>query len=1070
MRTMAECRGAQSQSPQRLMVLGLGLAVAAAAAPAEAQTDADRLGPVGQAILDMSLGGTATGVTGGMVFGDHSQWMGAAGTRDIAGNQPLAPTDQMRIGSQTKTYTGTVILQMVDEGLVSLDQTLDDWLPDLDIPNGDTITLRNAIGMTSGIKDYLDAPSIEDPSETILDQWNNLTDGPPYGVGDYTPEQLITQATLLSPEPIGEMNYSNTNFVILGLIAERASCTVPGGCSDIETLIQDRIIAPLELEQTHFPTDRDFTTQFSEGQFYLTTGAVDFTSSSPQVPWSAGAMLSSARDELIWVRELSENEFGLLTPETFRERITDTTKGNVAGIPAEYGYAIYYMPGLGAGGTLLGHSGAISGYTSSVFYDPGLDIAFGLNLSAFPALPPENFPNYLDPSEPVIASDFESFSTPLILFALQRAMALEVQQSGSCGPGDTVPTAGMVTCTGSAARTEGLVRTGGDLVVAASGQTIDGFDITSGTAVPIQTPRPAMAFFGSRQAAYHLSGGADILFAAGSLVEAYGAEVTVVELADDGASAVFEGTVRAFGPGSLVAHGDDAGGQRVWMTQGATAIGDIDLGGGGDRVVMDGTLTGDVMLNDPSSTLSGTGTVTGTVSDGMAQPGGSAFGTLTVGTWSPGTGGLEAEIGPDGAADLLAVTDTASVGSAALVVPVEQGADGTYVVLSAGTLDGMFASVSSIGGRGGVAAAAVGNDVLVTTVNPSFLDAGHQTAQLAFSRQFDAIDSRLGGAAATGAGTLGFQMAMAAGTVDMPSEAAPVFQILGAAASEPLQVGEASVWGKVSYTFGDQDGTGGAAGFDYDGVGVTAGLDYGIAPGWTGGVVFGFDRSEADVDRSGGTGVDTDTLFAGGHIRADLTERAFAQAAALVGRGESDGNRVTFSGGTRFVQSYEQEDWRLGFRATAGADFETGSFTITPRVSATLTHVASDGYTETGGSPTPLTVGDSDRTTARLEATVAARHDIALDEVGGGDRILTALGYAGLGAQEILDEGDTRVIAAGIGATTVQGLDDGQIYLPVGLSLEMDLGGGGSLFAGYDGEFGEHYTDHSVSGGLRLRF
>lgn len=1068
MRAIPGWKRAQWLSPQCLVAVGLGLATATAADPANAQSDADRLGPVGQAILDMTVGGTATGVTGGMVFGDHSQWMGAAGTRDIARTQDLAPTDQMRIGSQTKTYTGTVILQMVDEGLVSLDQTLDDWLPDLGIPNGDTITLRNAIGMTSGIQDYLDAPSIEDPSETILDQWNNFADGPPYGVGDYTPEQLITQATTLSPFPIGEMHYSNTNFVILGLIAERASCTAPGGCTDIETLIQDRIITPLALEQTHFPTDRAFTTQFSDGQFYLTTGAVDFTSSSPQVPWSAGAMLSSTRDELIWVRELSENQDGLLTPETFAQRITDTTEGSVAGIPSEYGYAIYYMPGLGAGGTLLGHSGAISGYTSSVFYDPGLDIAFGLNLNAFDALPPENFPNYLEPGVPVIASDFDSFSTPLILFTLQRAMALEAQQAGSCGPGDTVPAAGTVTCTGSAARTAPVMRAGGDLTVAASGQTIDGFDITSGTAVPIQTPRPAMAFFGSGAAAYHLSGGADIHFATESLVEAYGRGVMVVDMQGDGASALFDGTVSAFGPGSLVAHGDDRS-QRVWMNPGATAIGDIDLGGGGDRVALDGTLTGDVMLTDPSSVLSGTGTVTGTVSDGTAQPGGSAFGTLTIGTWSPGTGSLQAQIGAGGATDLLAVTDTASVGSAALVVPVGQGAEGTYTVLSAGTLDGMFATVRSTGGRGGVAAAAIGNEVQVTTMSPSSLDAGHQAAQLAFSRQFDAIDSRLG-SAATSAGTLGFQMAMAAGTVDMPSEAAPLFQILGAAASDPLQVGESSVWGKVSYTFGDQDGTGGAAGFDYDGVGVTAGLDYGIAAGWTGGVVFGFDRSEADVDRSGGTGVDTDTLFAGGHIRADLTERAFAQAAALIGRGESDGTRVTFSGGTRFVQSYEQEDWRLGFRATAGADFEADAFTITPRVSATLTHVASDGYTETGGSPTPLTVGDSDRTTARLEATVAARRDIALDQVGGGDRMLTARVYAGLGGQEILDDGDARVIAAGIGAATVQGLDEGQIYLPAGVSVEMDLGGGSSLFAGYDGEFGEHYTDHAVSGGLRLRF
>lgn len=1046
--------------------VGVSAVALLAGMPAHAQTDADRLSEIGQTVLDISVGGTATGVSGGMIFADGSEWSSAAGTRDIAGTQALAPTDQMRIGSQTKTYTGTVILQMVDEGLVSLDQTLDHWLPDLDIPNGDVITIENAISMTSGIQDYLNAPSIDDPSETILDQWNNLTDGPPYGVGDYTPEQLIEQATTLTPYPIGEMNYSNTNFAILGLIAEEASCQSDAGCSDIETLIQDRIITPLGLEATHFPTDRAFTAEFSEAQFYLTTGTLDFTSSSPEVPWAAGAMLSSAQDELIWIQELAQNDAGLLSDETFEARITNVTEGSVGGIPSEYGYAIYYMPGLGAGGYLLGHSGEISGYTSSVFYDPGLDIAFVVNLNAEPSLPPENYPNYLDPSEPVMASDSTDYVTPVIVFVLQRAMALEAQQAGSCGTGDTVATSGTVSCTGSAVRTETLTRTGGDLTVEASGQLIDGFDITSGSAVPIQTNRPAMAFFGSDEAAYHLSGGATITFETGSLLETYGNSTTAVGMQGAGAQAVFDGTVHAFGTSSNIATGDEAA-QQVWLNSSGLAIGNVALGGGGDQVTVDGTLTGDVMLVDTASTVAGTGTVSGTVSDGTVQPGGSVMGTLTVGTWSPGAGSLQAQIGPEGGNDRLAVTDTATIGSASLVVPVEEGAEGTYTVLTAGTLDGMFADVTSTGGRGGVTAAAVGNDVQVSTVSPASLDAAHQSAELSFNRQFDAIDGRVGGPAVD-TGSLGFQLAMASGSVDLPAEAAPIFQVFGAATG-PLHTGDGVFWGKVSYTFGQQDATGGAPGFDYDGVGVTAGFDYGLAAGWTAGAVLGFDRSEADVDRSGGTSVDTDTLFAGGYLRREFGETLFAGASALVGRGQSDGRRVTFSSGTRFVQSYQQDDWRLGFRATGGADFDSNGFQVTPRISATVTHVASGGYTETGGSPNPLTVDDSERTTGRGEATVTVTRDFTFGEPEEA-RVLTARVYTGVGRQFVLDEGDTTVITSGIGAATVQGLDDAQFFVPAGASVELDLWDGGSLFAAYDAEFGEEYRDHAISGGLRFRF
>lgn len=127
-------------------------------------------------------------------------------------------TDQFRIGSETKTYTGTVILKMIEDGYLNLTDTLDSLAPFLDIPNAESITVENLLQMTSTIPDYLNAPALyygSDTDLTINDQYVIQ-----YGQLEITPPDAYIMATNSQDRTSG-MSYSNTNFAILALIAQQ---------------------------------------------------------------------------------------------------------------------------------------------------------------------------------------------------------------------------------------------------------------------------------------------------------------------------------------------------------------------------------------------------------------------------------------------------------------------------------------------------------------------------------------------------------------------------------------------------------------------------------------------------------------------------------------------------------------------------------------------------------------------------------------------------------------------------------------------------------------------------------
>jgi len=286
-------------------------------------------------------------------------WVRALGVADRASGESMTPDVHHRIGSVTKTFTATLLLQAADEGLVSLDDTIDQYVKG--VPNGDKITLRQMADMTSGIASY-----------TEDDQWAKEWLSDPHRV--WKPEELAQIGIKESPlfDPGTEWFYSNTNYVLLGLVLEQ----VTG--KPIGDLYRDQIIEPLGLKNTSFPDPADSSIPEPHAQGYTLQGKssgekpIDSTDWSPSEAWTAGMMISTVDDLLVYGRALGTGK-GLLSPEQQSERldsfVSDVPPLNKPPLKGDLAYGI----GLGKDHGWVGHNGEIPGFNTYLFYHPELD-------------------------------------------------------------------------------------------------------------------------------------------------------------------------------------------------------------------------------------------------------------------------------------------------------------------------------------------------------------------------------------------------------------------------------------------------------------------------------------------------------------------------------------------------------------------------------------------------------------------------------------------------------------------------------------------------------------------------
>jgi D-alanyl-D-alanine carboxypeptidase len=222
-----------------------------------------------------------------------------AGLADKATGQLMRPADRVHIGSITKTFVATVVLQLAAEGRLSVNDSVQKWLPGVITGHGyhpAQITIRQLLQHTSGLRDYTSEPGFLTP-QSLAETWQ--------------PQQLVDIALRLGL-PVHRWLYSNTNYILLGMIIRKVT-----GHSPI-TEIRRRILAPLRLHGTSFPlTSKQIPPPYAHGYY----GPIDVTHLvSPSATWAAGAMISTVDDVARFYRALLTGR--LLPPAQQRELLT----------------------------------------------------------------------------------------------------------------------------------------------------------------------------------------------------------------------------------------------------------------------------------------------------------------------------------------------------------------------------------------------------------------------------------------------------------------------------------------------------------------------------------------------------------------------------------------------------------------------------------------------------------------------------------------------------------------------------------------------------------------------------
>ncbi|MFE6870400.1 serine hydrolase domain-containing protein [Kitasatospora sp. NPDC057692] len=286
--------------------------------------------------------------------GDHGRtlWKGAAGVADRTTGAPATADGRFRIGSVTKTFVSTVALQLVAEGRIGLDDPVERLLPGA-VPNGADITLRQLLGHTSGVFNYTEDDAFDTARPDVIEQW--LESG---RYTRWTPQQLVALANAHPAyfAPGQGFHYSNTNYVLVGQIIERAT----GRSWQQE--VERRVIRPLGLTGTFMP---DHATGIpgphAHGYFDLPTGPADVTELDPSMAGASGAGISTTADLNTFITALIG---GRLLP---RPQLA----AMMAATPQSEGrYGLGLERATTDCGVLWGHTGGIPGY-STVLYTSG---------------------------------------------------------------------------------------------------------------------------------------------------------------------------------------------------------------------------------------------------------------------------------------------------------------------------------------------------------------------------------------------------------------------------------------------------------------------------------------------------------------------------------------------------------------------------------------------------------------------------------------------------------------------------------------------------------------------------
>ena len=277
----------------------------------------------------------------------------AAGVGNLETGEAPPLDGEVRIGSNTKTFVAVVILQLVQEGKITLDEPIETYLPGLLKGEGidaTKITVRQLLQHTSGLPEYTDTV----PGETDIFQIRDNY----YSTRDLLDIALTKPAAF---EPGSQFKYTNTNYIVLSLLAEKVTHR------PLAEQITQRITEPLGLTHTYYPGpgEEDIRGTHPHGYHRNSQGELeDITRKDPSEAGGAGAMISTPSELGTFIQATFNGT--LLTQDSIAEmkKTVDTGRPNRG-----YGLGIFSMS-LSCGGEAWGHTGGFPGYTTQNMVGP----------------------------------------------------------------------------------------------------------------------------------------------------------------------------------------------------------------------------------------------------------------------------------------------------------------------------------------------------------------------------------------------------------------------------------------------------------------------------------------------------------------------------------------------------------------------------------------------------------------------------------------------------------------------------------------------------------------------------
>ncbi|MFD3438273.1 serine hydrolase domain-containing protein [Streptomyces sp. NPDC058685] len=364
---------------------GTGFAAVAAASATAASSSHDptpsALKTIDPAALQSAVEGAAKKlmIPGSVVLLRTPQgtFSATTGTTELGKSAEPTTKDHFRIASNTKTLTSALINLLAQDGRLRMTDPVSDYVAG--VPNGGNITIAELLKMRSGLYNYTNAPELA-----------ASLDAEPQKAR--TPQQMLDIAFRRPPDfaPNASYEYSNTNYVLLGLVAEKV------GGRPLAEQFRTRLLAPLGLAGTSLPGtgDVNLPAPYSHGYMYGGTSyalvdkpypadlqaaarsgklePVDYTHQNPSYATAAGGAISTADDMATWIRSLVTGK--VLDPAAQKQWLNSLQAEDPAAPDGQkYGYGITYQR-FGPRAAMYYHGGELPGFNSFIGHDPENDV------------------------------------------------------------------------------------------------------------------------------------------------------------------------------------------------------------------------------------------------------------------------------------------------------------------------------------------------------------------------------------------------------------------------------------------------------------------------------------------------------------------------------------------------------------------------------------------------------------------------------------------------------------------------------------------------------------------------